>query len=129
MIVCYARVSTREQGLETQMMHMRNYCEARGEQYKMFTDVASAVDYGRRKEWRKLINDITLLRIKPSAVLVAKVDRIARNGKMFYDVWRMLDDRGIELITLDKIGELIHSLPPSFRPVVVTIVGMIGGSE
>ncbi len=73
-IAVYARVSTadRDQNPETQLMHLRDYCQAQSwEIYKEYVDQASALDIAHRTAWRDLLDDAAKHKFK--AVLVFKL--------------------------------------------------------
>ena len=93
-IAVYARVSTadRDQNPETQLMHLRDYCQAQGwEILKEYVDQASALDIAHRTVWRNLLDDAAKHKFK--AVLVFKLDRAFRSVKHMHDTldtWNIL---------------------------------------
>jgi len=93
-IAVYARVSTadRDQNPETQLMHLRDYCQAQGwEILKEYVDQASALDIAHRRAWRNLLDDAAKHKFK--AVLVFKLDRAFRSVKHMHDTldtWNIL---------------------------------------
>ena len=93
-IAVYARVSTtdREQDPETQLMHLRDFCQAQGwEVYREYVDQASALDVVHRTAWRELLDDAAKRRFK--VVLVFRLDRAFRSVKHMHDTlsaWEML---------------------------------------
>lgn len=93
-VALYARVSTsdRDQTPETQLMAMRDHCDAMGyEIVGEYVDFASASDLYRRTEWRRLLDDAPKRRFK--AVLVFKLDRAFRSVKHLHDTlsgWEMV---------------------------------------
>ena len=66
-VAVYARVSTtdKEQDPETQLMPLRNFCQAQGwEIYREYVDKASALDVAHRLAWRELLDDAAKRKFK-----------------------------------------------------------------
>ena len=93
-VAIYARVSTadKDQDPETQLIHLRDYCNAQGwEVFREYVDTASALDMAHRTAWRELMDDA--IKHKFQAVLVFKLDRAFRSVKHMHDTldtWEML---------------------------------------
>ena len=93
-VAIYARVSTsdKNQDPETQLIHLRDYCNAQGwEVFQEYVDTASALDVTHRTAWRELMDDATKHKFK--TVLVFKLDRAFRSVKHMHDTlhtWEML---------------------------------------
>ncbi len=93
-VAVYARVSTsdRDQNPETQLMHLRDYCQVQGwEIFKEYVDHASALDIAHRKAWQDLLDDAA--KHKFNTVLVFKLDRAFRSVKHMHDTldtWEIL---------------------------------------
>ncbi len=76
----YARVSTsdKDQDPETQLIPLREFCQAQGWQIAgEFVDTASANDLRGRTAWRRLLEEAARRRV--DAILVWKVDRAFRS--------------------------------------------------
>ena len=93
-VALYARVSTsdRDQNPETQLIPMRDYCQAQGlEIVGEYVDHAPANDLVHRRRWRDLLDDAA--RKKFSVVLVFRLDRAFRSVKHMHDTlaaWEMV---------------------------------------
>ena len=117
-LAMYGRVSTadKDQDPETQLMVLRDYCEAMGfEIYAEYVDYASANDFAHRTQWRKLLDDAAKHRFK--AVLVFRLDRAFRSVKHMHDTLDAWDMAGVEFIsfreqfdTSTAIGRLMITL-------------------
>ena len=117
-VAIYARVSTsdKEQDPETQLMALRDYCEAKdwdisGE----YIDKASARDLNHRTEWRRLLNDTA--KRKFSAVLVFKLDRAFRSVKDLHDTLTAWELTNVSFLSIREgfdtttpIGRLLMNL-------------------
>lgn len=76
----YARVSTadKEQNPETQLLPLREFCQAQGfEVLREFVDQAPATDLLRRTAWRELLDQAS--KRKMDFVLVWRIDRAFRS--------------------------------------------------
>jgi DNA invertase Pin-like site-specific DNA recombinase len=119
----YARVSTGEQRLETQLLDLREFARQRGfEIAAEYTDVISGAK-SKRPGLDRLMADAR--RNLFGIVLVAAFDRIARNSRHFLEVLDELNHLNIEFIS---VRENIDTGGPLGRAMVV-IVGAIAELE
>jgi DNA invertase Pin-like site-specific DNA recombinase len=119
----YARVSTGEQHLETQLLDLREMAKQRGyEIVREYTDVISG-SKAKRPGLDQMMADARRHRF--DIVLVAAFDRIARNVRHFLDVPDELNHLGIEFVSkrenIDTSGPLGRAM--------LTIVGAISELE
>jgi DNA invertase Pin-like site-specific DNA recombinase len=115
----YARVSTGDQHLETQLLDLREMAKQRGyEIAHEYSDVISG-SKSRRPGLDQLLADARRHRF--DVVLVVAFDRIARNVRHFLDVLDELNQLGIEFVSkrehIDTSGPLGRAM--------LTIVGAI----
>ena len=121
--VIYARVSTGDQHLETQLLDLREMAKQRGcEVVREFTDIISGTK-SKRPGLDQLMADAQRHRF--DVVLVAAFDRIARNVRHFLDVLDELNHLGIEFVSK---RENIETSGPLGRA-MLTIVGAISELE
>jgi DNA invertase Pin-like site-specific DNA recombinase len=119
----YARVSTGDQHLETQLLDLRELAKQRGcEIVHEYTDIISG-SKAKRIGLDQLMADARRHRF--NIVLVAAFDRIARNVWHFLDVLDELNHLGIEFVSkrenIDTSGPLGRAM--------LTIVGAISELE
>jgi DNA invertase Pin-like site-specific DNA recombinase len=119
----YARVSTGDQHLETQLLDLRELAKQRGcEIVHEYTDIISG-SKAKRIGLDQLMADARRHRF--NIVLVAAFDRIARNVRHFLDVLDELNQLGIEFVSkrenIDTSGPLGRAM--------LTIVGAISELE
>jgi DNA invertase Pin-like site-specific DNA recombinase len=120
----YARVSTPDQHIETQLYQLRELAARRGfEVVHEYTDIGVSGSKARRKGLDELMADAH--RRKFSIVLVAAFDRVARSVKHFLTVVDELNDLGIEFVSA---RENIDTSGPMGR-MFVTIIGCIAELE
>jgi DNA invertase Pin-like site-specific DNA recombinase len=119
----YARVSTGDQHLETQLLDLREMAKQRGcTIVNQYTDIISGAK-SKRPGLDQLLADARRHRF--DIVLVAAFDRIARNVRHFLDVLDELNHLGIEFVSkrenIDTSGPLGRAM--------LTIVGAISELE
>jgi DNA invertase Pin-like site-specific DNA recombinase len=119
----YARVSTGDRHLETQLLDLREMAKQRGyEIAHQYTDVISGAR-ARRAGLDQLMADARRHRF--DVALVVAFDRITRNVRHFLDVLDELNQLGIEFVSkrenIDTSGPLGRAM--------LTIVGAISELE
>jgi DNA invertase Pin-like site-specific DNA recombinase len=120
----YARVSTSDQHVETQLYQLRELAARRGfEIVHEYTDVGVSGSRARRPGLDAMLSDAH--RGKFSIVLVAAFDRVARSVRHFLTVVDELNDLGIEFVSA---RENIDTSGPMGR-MFVTIIGCIAELE
>ena len=105
-VTLYARVSTsdKDQDPETQLMALRDYCQASGWQVtREYVDRASARDLVHRTAWRELLDDCGKRQCK--VVVVFKLDRAFRSVKDMHDTLATWELLGIEFRNLREQSE------------------------
>lgn len=122
-VAIYARVSTADQHVESQLYDLREYASKRFEVVKEFADRAISGSKARRPGLDALLADARRKRF--DVVLVAAFDRVARNVRHFLEVLDELNHLGIEFVSL---RENIDTGGPLGRAMVV-IVGAIAQVE
>ena len=97
--VVYARVSTRGQNPENQLLAVRKYAEAKGlEIVDSYVDVGQSGGKASRPELDRLMMDAR--RRKFNVVLVARLDRLARSLKQLVMTLDELRELGIAFVSL-----------------------------
>ena len=97
--VAYFRVSTTKQGIDglgmdAQRNAIRNYLN--GGDWKLLAEFAE-VESGKRKDRPELTNAVALCRKESATLLIAKLDRLARNAAFLLN----LRDSGVDFIATD----------------------------
>ena len=122
-VALYARISTVEQHLETQLLDLREIAKQRGHKVvREYTDTISGAK-SKRPGLDQLLADARRQRF--DIVLVSAFDRVARNVRHFLEVLDELNHLGIEFVSL---RENIDTGGPLGRAMVV-IVGAIAQIE
>jgi len=122
-VALYARISTVDQHLETQLLDLREMATQRGhEVVHEYTDTISGAK-AKRVGLDQLLADARRHRF--DIVLVSAFDRVARNVRHFLEVLDELNHLGVEFVSL---RENIDTGGPLGRAMVV-IVGAIAQVE
>jgi DNA invertase Pin-like site-specific DNA recombinase len=120
----YARVSTADQHVETQLLDLRKLAAQRGfEISREYCDRGISGSKARRPGLDAMMADAR--RGAFSVVLVAAFDRIARSTKNFLDIVDELQELGIEFISA---REAIDTSGPMGR-MFITLIGSIAELE
>ena len=125
--VIYARVSTskQKQDLINQIETAKNFCISRGWRIDgVYKDIASALNFDARKDFQKLLNEITSYRIK--RVVITYRDRLTRTGFNFFEnffkkfgteivvVNDFVNDKSDLEEVIEEIITLLHSFSMKF---------------
>ena len=100
-VAIYARVSTKEQSTETQVIQLTAYCQSRG-----WTDISVFRDDGisgvrdNRPELDRLRQ--RMLHGEFGAIVVSKMDRLGRSLGMILRFWDEADGAGVRVIVTDQ---------------------------
>ncbi len=98
-VVARTSTSDKDQDPETQLMALRDYCEAKGwKVHREYVDQASANDLGRRTAWRQMLDDAAKKRF--SIVLVFKLDRAFRSVKHMHDTLAAWEMVGVSFVSV-----------------------------
>ena len=121
-IALYARVSTAEQNPDAQLIRLRAYAEARGAVALEFTDKASGATR-KRPALEALLE--AARRREVSAVVVVKLDRVARSVAHLAELGEELRTLEVALVVLDQA---IDTATPSGR-LLFNVLGSIAEFE
>jgi len=100
-VAIYARVSTLDQNVETQLTVLRDYCARMSyEVAREYVDSGFSGKDDRRPEFEHLLAD--LRQGKLNAVVVYKLDRIGRSLKHLLNLFEEFKTRGIGFVSLSQ---------------------------
>ena len=90
----YARISTREQNEERQLIALREFGRNDGQ---IILDKQSGKDFNR-PQYKRLVRKLK----KDDLLYIKSIDRLGRNYAEILEQWRMLTkDKGIDIVVLD----------------------------
>ena len=116
--VIYARISTTEQNVDTQLIPLREFCKVRG--CKIVEEYVDLGESGRkvsRPGLQRMLADMRQGRF--DAIVVYKMDRVGRSFQHFWTIFQEFSNRGVRFISItegidtDKnnpAGELIKNI-------------------
>lgn len=97
----YARVSSKEQNLDRQIIAIEEYCKNNNleiDERDIITDKASGKDFNR--EGYKLLKE-KLLR-QGDVLIIKELDRLGRDKNQIKEEWHELQKNGIDIIVIDN---------------------------
>ena len=93
-VYAYARVSTREQNEDRQLIALR---EVGVEERNIFLDKQSGKDF-ERPQYKKLLRKLK----KDDLLYIKSIDRLGRNNEEILQQWRLLTkEKGVDIVVLD----------------------------
>ena len=96
-VIIYARVSTRDQNIDMQLIDLRSYAEARKLNIvKEYIDYASG-SRSDRENYQKMLNDVR--KRKTVIVIVWKFDRFARSTKELINALEEFNSLGVDFVS------------------------------
>jgi DNA invertase Pin-like site-specific DNA recombinase len=100
-VAIYCRVSTEKQELENQIEICKKHCEAKGwEIFNIYADVISGAEESR-PEFNRLLKDMRAYKF--GAIVVSKLDRLARSLKHLLNLVEEFNNKGVQFITATQI--------------------------
>ena len=100
-VALYARVSTREQETDNQMIRLREFAERRGyEVYGEYRDVVSGAKDKRRPDQERMLADARHRRF--DKIIAIKLDRVGRSLIDLFNILQNLEAWGTELEIVDQ---------------------------
>ncbi len=100
MLALYARVSTTDQGLDPQLDVLKAYAHRRGEDSRVFADHGVSGTKDSRPALDRLLESARRREI--SALVIVKLDRLARSVRHLTILAEELDCLGVDLVVLDQ---------------------------
>ena len=101
MVYGYARVSTKDQKLESQEESILRYCRARNWKIaKMFTDKMSGKNI-ERKGFQDMMQELEFNPYGVSGIVIVKLDRMGRNLKDLLEIVEKLKTQNISLVSIN----------------------------
>ena len=135
-VIIYARVSTKEQSVDMQLIDLRTYAKARRlEIIKEYIDYASG-SRNDRENYQKLFNDVR--KRKTDSILVWRFDRFARSTKELINALEGFNNLGVDFIsykenidTSTPTGKILFTMISAFAEFEKSIIKerIIAGME
>jgi DNA invertase Pin-like site-specific DNA recombinase len=120
----YARVSTPEQHVESQLCDLRKFAEQRGyEVVREYVDIGISGTKARRPGLDAMMKDVR--KVTVDVIAIAAFDRIARSTKHFLQIVDELSDLGIEFVSRRENIDTTGAMGRLF----LTLIGSIAELE
>lgn len=110
-VAIYCRVSTEGQELEQQVDACRRFCEYKGFQFQIFSDIGSGKNMDRHN-FQLMIKSLRLKEF--DGLVVFRFDRIGRNAREVVTLFEEFESKGIQVFSLN---ENIDTTTPSGKAV------------
>jgi len=98
-VIIYARVSTKNQDTDAQLLKLKEYCKNHNYQVVQILEDIWTGKNTKRSNYQKLLNEIHLKSF--DILLVWKLDRLSRSLKDLIELWERLNQKDINLVTHD----------------------------
>ena len=100
-VALYARVSTREQETDNQMIRLVEYANRRGyDVYKEYRDIVSGTKDKRRPEQERMLEDAKYRKF--DRIIAIKLDRVGRSLINLFDILSDLESWDVKLEVVDQ---------------------------
>lgn len=99
-VAIYCRVSTGGQELEQQIDACKRFCEYKGFNYVVYSDVGSGKDFFKRENFQRMLED--LRSFKYGGVVVFRFDRLGRNMVQAITFFEEMENKGIKIFSLNE---------------------------
>lgn len=100
-VALYARVSTKEQNVDTQLDLMRTHCERTGNEiYEEYIDIGESGKKNSRPEFDRMLKDMRRYRFH--AICVYKLDRIGRSLPHLLNLFDEFTKKKVEFISVTQ---------------------------
>lgn len=125
-VAIYARVSTDDQTVESQLEPLKAMISARGDELvEVYAENESAWKKGHQKELKRLMDDARLSKFR--RVYVWALDRLTREGiERLFAIIRRLQEFGVDLISRE---ESWTEYPSEFKDILYAVVGFVANFE
>lgn len=113
----YARVSSKQQSLSTQLNKLSEYGIEMG---NIFQEKVSGRKKEEREQFNKLLNKVET----GDVIVVTKLDRFARSTKDALNTISLLEDKGVGLVVLNMGGQKVDTTSPIGKFMITMLSGV-----
>lgn len=99
-VIIYARVSTKNQDTQSQLLKLQQYCKNHDYNVVEILEDVWSWKTDKRENYQKLLQQIHLKSF--NILLVWKLDRLSRSLKDLINLWELLNNKWINLVTYDN---------------------------
>ena len=119
-VACYARISTSEQNIESQLVALRDYCKRMNfDQVEEYVDDGFSGKDTNRPQFQRMIEDIRINKL--DCVIVYKIDRFGRSLQHLLNLLEEFRNRKVDFVSITQpidtttpAGEMFWQILASF---------------
>lgn len=99
-VACYARVSTLDQNIESQLVALRDYCNRMNYKHvEEFIDTGSGKDINR-PQFEQMLNGVRAGKF--DCIITYKIDRFARSLKHLLNLFEEFQNRKVDFVSITQ---------------------------
>lgn len=117
-VAIYCRVSTEGQELEQQIESCKKFCEYKGFEYDLFSDIGSGKDFKRIKFLEMLDR---LRKLEYSGIVIFRFDRLGRNAREVVTLFEELENKGIQVFSLNENIDTTSPIGRAVRDIIIRL--------
>ena len=117
-IAIYCRVSTEEQELNQQIESCKKFCEFKGFNYEVFSDIGS----GKNMEREGFQSMLKRIRARDfEGVVLFRFDRIGRNAREVVTLFEEFENKGIQIFSLNENIDTSSPVGRAIRDIIIRL--------
>jgi len=117
-VAIYCRVSTDKQELEQQIESCKKFCEYKGYEYTLFSDIMSGKDM-QRPQFLDMLSRIR--RFEFEGIVLFRFDRLGRNAREVVTLLEELENKGIQVISLNENIDTTNPIGKAVRDIIIRL--------
>ena len=98
-VAIYCRVSTDQQELKQQVESCKKWCEYKGYEYELFSEVGSGKSF-KRVKFLEMLDRVR--RFDFMGIVVFRFDRLGRNAREVVTLFEEFENKGIKIFSLNE---------------------------
>jgi DNA invertase Pin-like site-specific DNA recombinase len=117
-VAIYCRVSTEKQELEQQIESCKKFCEYKGYEYELFSDIMTG-KHMQRPEFLKMLDRIR--RFEFNGLVLFRFDRLGRNAREVVTLLEEFENKGIQVISINENIDTSNPIGKAVRDIIIRL--------
>lgn len=118
MVAIYCRVSTDTQELQQQIESCKKFCEFKGFEYVIFSDIGS----GKNMNRPQFLNMLERVRKREfQGIVVFRFDRIGRNAREVVTLFEEFENKGIQVFSINENIDTTSPIGRAIRDIIIRL--------
>lgn len=117
-VAIYCRVSTGQQELEQQIESCIKFCNYKGFEYDIYSDVGSGKNMDR-KNFQVMLGK--LRKGEYEGIVLFRFDRIGRNSREVVTLFYELESKGIQIFSINENLDTTSPIGRAMREIIITL--------